>query len=356
MSLARQSVRVWTYVLRAAVAALMLCTVGCAPKLPSSESLVAFEEARPLQLSVDIDRLVKAKISTGPYRVVPGDVLEVRIPAAVRNVSAQSQDLVNAYLCRVDDANVIRLPLIGRMAVSGKTLSQIETAVVDGYCPKYVKKKPQVVVRVAEYRTTAVSIVGAVEQPGLYRLRSDEKSLVALLMKAGGITKDGAAVIRIHHSSQLNETKELALPVKGMSIPFADIALKGGESVEVERLDPAVFTVIGLVNRAGTYPYPPGAKYNLLQAVGFAGGLKDVAGPQYVIIHRRGADDQVVSAVFKIDGSNATDPARIFIRAGDVIAAEHTARTRTRQVLADIFRFSTGIYAGASYNLSPSSN
>jgi len=39
-----------------------------------------------------------------------------------------------------------------------------------------------------------------VAEPGLYRLRRDEMSLVAALMKAGGIVEDGASLITIQHA------------------------------------------------------------------------------------------------------------------------------------------------------------
>ena len=50
---------------------------GCSDQvsLPSPEGLAEFENAGPVRPSVDIDRLVRASIGGGPYRVVPGVVL-----------------------------------------------------------------------------------------------------------------------------------------------------------------------------------------------------------------------------------------------------------------------------------------
>ncbi len=353
VSLAKDLVRVGRYVFWSVTAASLLWLGGCGQKLSSAEALAAFEKAGPIQPAVDVERLIKAKIPAGPYHVVTGDVLELQIPAAVSSVAAEARDKVRMYLCRVDDAGMVRLPLIGQIESAGKTLAKIELDIAAAYHPKYVKDPPSVVARVVEYRTAAVSIVGAVEEPGLYRLQSDEMSLVALLMKAGGIAKDGAAIIRIRLPGGPGKAKELVLPVKGTSIPFADVALEGGEFVEVERLDLQVFAVMGLVNKANTFPYQPGARYNLMQAIAFAGGINNTADPKYVKIYRQDAEGQVVAATFKISGEHLPQAARVRIKPGDIIAVQHTARTRTRMMLAGVFR--TGIYAGASYNLNPSS-
>jgi protein involved in polysaccharide export with SLBB domain len=48
-----------------------------------------------------------------------------------------------------------------------------------------------------EYRSGRVSVVGAVASPGIYELRHDQMSVIALLMQAGGIVDEGAARIRI---------------------------------------------------------------------------------------------------------------------------------------------------------------
>jgi len=56
--------------------------------------------------------------------------------------------------------------------------------------------------QVLEYKTAKVSITGAVEKPGIYELRSDQMSLVALLMEAGGIVDEGATLIRIIHPDE----------------------------------------------------------------------------------------------------------------------------------------------------------
>lgn len=334
--------------------AALFATAGCmGPKLPTTAQLTEFNNAGPVQPVVDVETLVKAKQPTGLYRVVAGDVLELHMPAIVHEMIpdlSQPEGIV-PHLCRIDDSGNITLPIVGERPVAGRTLSEIEAATVAAYYPRFIIDRPTVVARVVEYRPAKVSIVGGVDQPGIYELRSDEMSLVSLLMKAGGIVKDGAGVIRIRRDGETVEAKPVLLPIQGLNIPFTDAALREGDTVEVERLNPEVFTVIGLVNKVGAFPYPPSVRYNLLQVLSFAGGLNDIADPQYAKVYRQDAAGKMVAVAFKVKGTALTDASNTLIKPGDVIAVEHTLRTDFRQILAEVLRINAGVNVGASYNV-----
>jgi protein involved in polysaccharide export with SLBB domain len=187
---------------------LLIGFSGCGDKvrLPSTEHLMEFDNAGPTGPSVDVDYLVKAKIGVGSYRVVPGEVLEITMPAilqAVTNDQLKEGQTTAPYVCRLSESGVITLPVVGELEVTGKTLAQIESLITDAYYPKYTKTRPSVFARVTEYKTADVSISGAVKKPGIYSLRSDRMSLVALIMEAEGIIDQGAAVIRIARNSQI---------------------------------------------------------------------------------------------------------------------------------------------------------
>ncbi len=333
---------------------------GCShPRLSTTKQILEFEQAGPIKPRVDVSRLIRAKIAHYPYTVVAGDVLQLHMPTVLQTVVdsgiSAGGSTVQQYLCRVSDAGKITLPIIGEISVKGMNLAEIEDAIVRQYYPRYITERPSVIVQVAQYHTQSVSITGAVNQPGTYALRSDELSLVSLLMKAGGITGNnsnianvsyGAKEIIIRHrgklSSDPNSVKPIILPVKGTNIPFEDVALRQGDIVEVEPLNPEVFTVIGLVNKPGAFPYPPGCSYNIMQALAFAGGLNDTADPHYVRVYRQKADGSIIDATFPIERAGITGASGIRIKPGDVVAVEQTTRTRTRIILSQIVRFGLG--------------
>jgi protein involved in polysaccharide export with SLBB domain len=366
--------------------------------------LAEFETAGPSSPAVDMDRLVKAKIARGSYRVVPDEVLELTMPTILQIVTASEPAYsdriapIAPYVCRVSETGTITLPVVGEIKAAGKTLAEIESAVINAYYPKYAVTRPSVFARVLEYKTAKVSITGAVQKPGIYSLRSDQMSLVSLVMEAGGIVDEGAALIRINHTDETmpaetieaepdepteekiketmkemlgeiseqekikeraatipNQNKQIEpiiLPVKGLNIPFADVAVNEGDSVVVERLTMPMFTVIGLVEKPGNVPYPPDVEYNLMQAIAFAGGLDIAADPRYATIYRLKADGTILRAPFQIidsrKGSKLTESLSVPIKPGDIVAIEHTPRTRTNVFVDKMFRTSIGAYINMS--------
>lgn len=109
-----------------------------------------------------------------------------------------------------------------------------------------------------------------------------------------------------------------------------------------------VFTVMGLVHHPDAFPYPSDVKYNLMEALAFAGGLNMVADPRVVKIYRQDLDGKIVSATFGVDKKSLNDAYKVTIKPGDVIYVDHTLRTRTNQFLAEVFHISVG--ADARYS------
>ena len=196
-----------------------LVIAGCSSvELADPALLDEFNRAGPLQPQVDIDRLVAARTTSGLYRVVSDDVLQIQIPVILRAVHIEDLDsleLGRPYECRVYDDGTITLPLIGKVQAAGRRLAQIETAITEAYYPRwYSVERPSIVARVVEYRTAKVSIVGGVKNPGTYRLHSDEMTLVSLIMKAGGIVEEGAGFIRISHQARAALDDDIAETAK----------------------------------------------------------------------------------------------------------------------------------------------
>lgn len=167
---------------------------GCGPGGKLSDVDVGiFEKAGPVQLNLDYKQAFGTRISSGPYKLVPGDLLELQMPAVVSLLPDREGDDTEPYKCRVDAAGQIVLPIVGNLKLADKTLSQVEATVAEQYYPKYVRQEPSIVASVVEYRLSSISMAGAVRVPGSYGLRSNEMTLIAALMKAGVITATGKA-------------------------------------------------------------------------------------------------------------------------------------------------------------------
>ncbi len=479
------------------------CMVGCGDRvrLPSPDRVAEFEAAGPQGPVVDMGRIVQARMPSGLYRVASDDVLQLEMPAALYPDLSESgaAGADRTHTCRVSDAGVVTLPDGHQISVVGKSLGEVEAAVVETYYPALVKTRPAVFVQVLEYRTARFHITGAVQRPGVYNLRRDQMSLVSLLMEAGGIVDQGSAMIRITRSPQgsglaakasesrrphaaggrwdvprdvsirfepegplrttgwlvleegrdvrirqwfdiantfqrwavlrkladesdhlpaaaLNEKLSqlaarlesderravvklaaqgtqfgwqstetghfwaslsekpadesaggerigaravargapttddvtLALPVRGLNVPFADVPLREGDSVVVERLQTQYISVVGLVRNPGNFPYPPEAQYNLIQALAFAGGLDPAAEPRFVSVYRLKGDGSIASMMVQLaDPDNQeklTQGLALRLKPGDVVSVEHTPRTRKNVFLDRYFRLNMGMY------------
>jgi len=327
-------------------AAVCVVLAGCGGAgVSSEEELIAFSQAGPVQVKVDLGELYGTGTCPGSYRVVPGDVLELSMPV-VLNSLPESANQAGTHLCRVDEAGNIVLPIVGEVPAVGRTMSEIEAAATALYFPKYVRQKPSIVAKVAEHHSAVVSVVGGVKEPGAYELRSNEMTLVCALMKAGGIAEQGATAIYIRRAGQ---DQALKIPVVGMNVVAGNPELADGDSIVVEALEPQVIAVIGLVKNPGLFPCSPKQNYSVMDALAFAGGVDDLADPQYVKVYRQDASGEVISAVLKLEGPSGVGASRLRLKPGDVIAVEQSPRTRARVLLAQIVRVGVGVNSGASF-------
>ncbi|PTY07023.1 sugar transporter [Opitutaceae bacterium EW11] len=99
----------------------------------------------------------------------------------------QEEDL--SVFARVDAKGCVNLPLIGEVAVAGKTVSEAQRAIEAAYRDGRYLKKPQVTINIEEYAPREVSIDGKVRNPGRYPLPIEASmSVLDLVTKAGGLT------------------------------------------------------------------------------------------------------------------------------------------------------------------------
>jgi polysaccharide export outer membrane protein len=324
--------------------AVCLALAGCSSPtyFLSDEELARFLDAGPILPELDRDAVLRELTPPGPYRVAVGDLLEVHAPPALFTTRSADGTPVTTHLARVDAGGRCQLPLDVAVPVSGLTLIQAEEAVTEAVHPKYLVERPAIVVRIVEHHRVPVTVLGAVETPGVHQLRSDQMSLYGALSEAGGILKAsnlvvGAGLIKIRRPGA-GPQDPVFLPVKGLNIPFANVALEGGETIEVVRFEPDTFTIVGLVTAPGAFEYPPEVSYNLMQSLAVAGGVDVFADPRYATVFRKDADGTILPATFEIQGNGLVTASALRIKPGDVIVVGHTAASWTRALVRELFR------------------
>lgn len=115
------------------------------------------------------------------FALGPGDVLQISVPL----------EQLRHREVRVSPRDTIALPLVGVMNVRGMS-EQGLTEALRVRLSKYMHNPP-VSLFVKHYGSREVAVIGAVEKPGLYTLSSGSDTLLDMISKAGGATKDAAA-------------------------------------------------------------------------------------------------------------------------------------------------------------------
>lgn len=194
----------WKMVLGYILTFHLLLVAGCGPKVSPPDIVSEFEKAGPSRSETGVDSygVTGLKSHAGPYRVIPGDILEFQMPAVLRVISSDLPlwlrptygrvgTIAEPYLVRVTQSGIIVLPIVGEIHIAGKTLAQIEALVIDAYYPKYVVNSPMVVCEIQKYQMESqrvFAVIGLVKSSGVFPYPADvQYTLMEALAFAGGL-------------------------------------------------------------------------------------------------------------------------------------------------------------------------
>ncbi len=221
----------------------ILILTGCGPKISTVEQLEKFEQAGPTLANADVESLDKVKTHNGPYRVIPGDLLELQIPVILGNFTSEaskSLQKVEPYLCRVSDTGNITLAIVGEIQVAGRTLGEIEMLVVGAYYPKYVVTAPVVVCQVKQYQgenERVFTVMGLVNRPHTFAYPANvQYNLMEVLAFAGGFDPIAdPRYLRIYRHDEKGEVVSATFSIDNKSLDDAySVMIKPGDVIFVD--------------------------------------------------------------------------------------------------------------------------
>ena len=212
------------------------------------------------------------------YKIGPKDLLDISVFGL--------NDLNRTV--RVSEDGTITLPLLGEVKVEGLTKTGLEKKLSELLEEKYLHN-PQVTVFIREYQSTRVSVLGAVNNPGLYDLLGRE-TLMQIISQAGGLTTDAGNEIVIMRQLSDGTSNSLRISIDDLFLrgdATLNIPLQPNDIVNVP-IDKTVFVyVMGQVNRSGALAVKRSNIPTLLQAIAQAGGFSERASKGRVIIKRK---------------------------------------------------------------------
>ena len=241
--------------------------------------------------------------SSSDYQIGPEDLLEITLFNVPEAPGMERQVTPRATTVRVSQQSQISLPVVGEISVKGLTVSGLEQKLREAY-DKYIHN-PQIGVLVKEFRQR-VSIIGAVQKPGVFEL-TGPKTIIEILAMAGGVTDKAGSQVHIYRQgSNGRETHVIDLAVLANSIGLINANNAGMINMPVQPGDminipeAGMFFVDGAVHKPGSYLL--GRRYSLMQALATAGGVDAELNSNDISIVRREGPGKVQTIALNLAG------------------------------------------------------
>lgn len=185
---------------------------------------------------------------------------------------------------RISGDGMITLPLIGQLSATGQSVEtlnkKIESLLADGYIIN-----PHVTIFIEEFRSLKATILGGVNNPGLYELKG-HTTLLELISKAGGLKEKAASEAIIQRDQPDNKPKKIIIvnlfQLMEQGQESLNLSIVNGDNIYIPKKK--VFYVTGEVNKPNVYDYEEGL--TVIQALTKAGGVNDKAAPSRIRIIR----------------------------------------------------------------------
>ncbi len=277
------------------------------------------------------------------YRVGPDDVLEVSI------FEWEANDQTKTLPLRVSETGVISLPTVGPLKVGGQSVQEIQRAIEQELIDRNVLQSPRVGVRVSEFRSRQISVIGAVNQPGSYAIHQNVSTLLSMLTLAGGPQEGAGAVayvIRGEGAGKAGAGTRIQIDLGELLETGAanlNPVLSAGDVVYVPKA-PLIY-VYGEVKQAGAFTFRK--RLRVLEAIALAGGVNDMADRRDIsLIRRSSAGEENLHRLDLAQIERGAAP-NIYLRDGDVL---HVRASGPKLVGAELLGFIRGIFT-FSYSL-----
>jgi polysaccharide export outer membrane protein len=248
------------------------------------------------------------------YRVGAGDGLDIVV-------------LDNAELSRiavVQTSGNLSLPILGEVRVAGLTVSEIKTKLTT--LLKVYLVDPHVEVKVKEYQSQFVTVIGEVNNPGRKPLREHTR-LLDVLLDAGGFSARASGDITVSRQDGSFPGGEKTLQIRLGRTKLSpqdqtnlEALLRSGDLISAS---PKYFvTVEGEVTRPGRYAVEP--DLTVSGAVSLAGGLTRYGSNKLRI--RRTDPTDGTTAILKADLRRIRNGAEpdVRVQANDVITVDRS--------------------------------
>ena len=206
------------------------------------------------------------------YLLGAGDKLEITVWAGEK----KEVSLTGYYV--VFSSGYIEMPLLGEVIVADLSLEDVSAVIEKQLGARFIRE-PKVTLSVKEYGSKTISVLGAVDTPGSYRLER-RTTLAEALARAEGINEmeKGAKQVKVTRADGEKMVFDLEKVMEGSAV----LEMRAGDVIFVT--DGLYVIVNGRVEHPGTIPWREGM--TITEAIAEAGGALPAAHLREVFLLR----------------------------------------------------------------------
>jgi len=211
------------------------------------------------------------------YVLGPGDLLDIKV--------INLEQINGEY--RIDNAGKIVLPYLNELDVGDRTLPQVQEMLVAKLEENFLNQ-PQVILKIMEYRSRPVAVIGAVHRPGQIT-NSYDVDLLQVLSEAGGVMDTAVGKVLIIRKSPNGARATLEIDLHKLLYEgehYLNVPIFPGDTVNVPADVPFPVYVTGEVARAGELTFSRRNRVTILHVISKAGGFTEYAKRKKVMVKR----------------------------------------------------------------------
>jgi polysaccharide export outer membrane protein len=248
------------------------------------------------------------------YKVGPRDLLEIQV----------SEDETLNGPRRVEEDGTIDFPPLGKVPVTGNTASEVAQLLKTRLESKYMQRA-SVAVRISEFRSRPISVIGAVNQPGNLAF-SGRWTVLEALTAAGGLAENHGNVVYVLRRSDNGLSDQVAIDLDDLLVrgnPKVNIPIFANDLINVPATIEVIVYCLGEVGRPGALSFKSNERITLLAAIAHAGGLTDRASMK-ILVKRTNSTSGPRELTVDYKKILAGKEADVELRQGDVIVVKES--------------------------------
>ncbi len=275
----------------------------------------------------------------------PGDVVSVSLygePEMARD-------------CSIRGDGSIFLPMLrDKIGAAGKTSEQLQQVIEEAYRSEKLYKNPLVTVSIKEFRSSPVTVTGAVIKPSTIQVQGHTTLLQAITMVDGLAPTAGTKILISHVNTTdaaglkvpgATETVEIRALMDHPDDPKVNVALRGGDIVTVQRTD--YVYVGGAVGKPGMLAMNEVDSWTVLKALAAVGNLTKIAKKDASVIMRKkkdGTTEQIPVDLAKILKRQTAD---VTLYANDILLVPESGGLKAMYAAMQTLNAASGMAVGS---------